>query len=88
MFSLNLSKMDDQIVMVFSDVMDEAISILQAEEVVATAASTSTRRSKRHRRYVNRDHKMAHFMLRHNYFDDDCVCFHPIEKEVQHTSHH
>jgi hypothetical protein len=35
--------MEDQIVMAFSDVMDEAMSILQAEEAIAAAASSSTR---------------------------------------------
>jgi hypothetical protein len=37
--------MDDQIVMAFSDVMDEVMSILQAEEVVAATASSSTQLS-------------------------------------------
>jgi hypothetical protein len=35
--------MEDQIAMAFSDVMDEAMSILQAEEAIAAAASSSTR---------------------------------------------
>jgi hypothetical protein len=35
--------MEDQITMVFSGVMDEAISIVQAEEVAAAAVSLSTR---------------------------------------------
>jgi hypothetical protein len=65
--------MDDPITMVFSGVMDEAMSIVQVEEVVATAASSSTRRLKRARRYVNRDREATHFRLRHDYFDDDCV---------------
>jgi hypothetical protein len=34
--------MDDQITMVFSDIMDEAMNILQTEEVAAAAASSST----------------------------------------------
>jgi hypothetical protein len=65
--------MVDQIVMTFLGVMYEAISIVQAEETAATAASSSTRRSKRARRYVNRDREVAHFGLRHDYFDNDCV---------------
>jgi hypothetical protein len=55
--------------MTFSGTMDQAKSILQAEE----AASSSTRQSKRRRRYVNRDREKTHFSLRHDYFDDDCV---------------
>jgi hypothetical protein len=35
--------MEDQIAMAFSDVMDEAMSILQAEEAIVAAASSSTR---------------------------------------------
>jgi hypothetical protein len=35
--------MEDQIAMAFSDVMDEAMSILQAEEAIAATASSSTR---------------------------------------------
>jgi hypothetical protein len=57
--------------MMFSDVMDEAMSIVQADESVTVAASSSTRQLKRRRRYVNRE--AAHFSLRHNYFDDDCM---------------
>jgi hypothetical protein len=49
------------------------MSILKAEEAAAVAASSSTQRRKRHRHYVNRDYETAHFRLRHNYFDDDCV---------------
>jgi hypothetical protein len=41
--------------MTFSGVMDEAMSIRKAEEVVAITASSSTRWPKRHQRYVNRD---------------------------------
>jgi hypothetical protein len=59
--------------MVFLDVMYEAMSILQAEEVVAAIASLSTRCLKRHRRYINCDHEAAHFSLWHDYFNDDCV---------------
>jgi hypothetical protein len=43
----NSSKIDDQIDMTFLSVMNEAMSILKADEVVAAAASSSTRRSKR-----------------------------------------
>jgi hypothetical protein len=46
MSSSNSSEMDDQIVMIFLDVMDEVMSILQAEEAAAAAASSSTRWSK------------------------------------------
>jgi hypothetical protein len=42
MSSSNSSEMDDQITMVFLGVMDEAISILQAEEAAVAAASSST----------------------------------------------
>jgi hypothetical protein len=55
--------MDDQIVMTFLDILDEVMSILQAEEVVAAVASLSTRQPKCHRRYVNRDREAAHFGL-------------------------
>jgi hypothetical protein len=53
--------MEDQIDMSFLSLMDQAMSILQADEV----ASSSTRRMKHHRHYVNR--------LQHDYFDGDCV---------------
>jgi hypothetical protein len=43
MSSSNSNEIEDQITIPFSDVMDEAMSILQAEEVVAVAASSSTR---------------------------------------------
>jgi hypothetical protein len=59
--------------MVFQGVMEEVMSMLQAEEVVASADSSSTQGPKRRRRYVNRDHEVAHFRLRHDYFDDDYV---------------
>jgi hypothetical protein len=59
--------------MVFQCVMEEAMCMLQAEEIAAAAASSSIRGPNRRRRYVNRDRKIAHFMLRHDYFDDDCV---------------
>jgi hypothetical protein len=61
--------MEDQIVIAFSGVMDQAMSILVAKE----AGSSSTRRSKRRRRYVNRDREAAHLRLRHDYFNDNCV---------------
>jgi hypothetical protein len=47
--------------------------MLQAEEATAAVASLSTRGSKRHQRYVNRDREAAHFRLWHDYFNDDCV---------------
>jgi hypothetical protein len=53
--------------------MEEVMSMLQAKKAVAAAASSSTRGSKRCRRYVHRDREAAHFRLRHDYFDDDCV---------------
>jgi hypothetical protein len=53
--------------------MEEVMSILQAEEDATAAASSSTRRSKRCRRYVNCDREADHFRLWHDYFDDDCV---------------
>jgi hypothetical protein len=73
MFSSNSSEMENQLIMTFQGVMEEAISMLQVEEVVATTASSSTRGPKRHRQYVNRDREAAHFRLQHDYFDDDCV---------------
>jgi hypothetical protein len=69
----NSSEMEDQIAIMFSDVMDKAMSIVQAEEAAAAAASSSTRRSKRSRCYINRDHEAAHFRLWHDYFDNDYV---------------
>jgi hypothetical protein len=45
----NSSEIEDQLIMSFQDVMEEAMSMLQAEEVVATAASSSTQGPKRHR---------------------------------------
>jgi hypothetical protein len=70
MSSSNSSELEDQIAMAFSNVMDEAMSILQAEEATA---SSSTQWLKRRRRYVNHDREASHFRLRHDYFDDDCV---------------
>jgi hypothetical protein len=63
--------------MVFQGGMKEVMSMLQVKEVATTAASSSTRGSKRHQRYINRDREAAHFMLRHDYFDDNCVCPRP-----------
>jgi hypothetical protein len=65
--------MENQIGMAFSGVMNEVMSIRQAEEAVVAVASLSTRRSKRHRCYINRDREAAHFRLQHDYFDDNCV---------------
>jgi hypothetical protein len=59
--------------MAFSGVMNEVMSIVQAEEAEATVASSSTRRQKRRRRYINRYREVVHFRLRHDYFDDNCV---------------
>jgi SpoVK/Ycf46/Vps4 family AAA+-type ATPase len=53
MSSSNSTEMEDQITMVFLSAMDEAMSIVQVEEAVATSASSSTQRPKLHRRYVN-----------------------------------
>jgi hypothetical protein len=63
MSSSNSNKIKDQLTMMFQGFMEEAMSMLQAEEVVATAASSSTRGPKRRRRYVNRDREAAHFRL-------------------------
>jgi hypothetical protein len=49
------------------------MSILQAKEVMDAVASSSTRRLKRRRRYINCNRETAHFRLRHDYFDDDYV---------------
>jgi hypothetical protein len=57
--------MDDQIIMIFSDIMNEGTSIPQAEEA---AASSSTRPPKRYQRYINRDCEAAHFSLQYDYF--------------------
>jgi hypothetical protein len=42
MSSSNSSEIDDQLTMAFQGVIEEVMSISQAEEVVATAASSST----------------------------------------------
>jgi hypothetical protein len=38
----NSSEMDDQIIMVFLDIMDEIMSILQAEEAIIAVAFSLT----------------------------------------------
>jgi hypothetical protein len=48
--------------------MEEAMSMLQAKEGAAAAASLSTQGPKHRRRYVNRDREAAHFRLQHDYF--------------------
>jgi hypothetical protein len=48
MSSSNSSEIEDQIAMAFSDVMDEAMNILQVEEAATAATSSSTRRSNHH----------------------------------------
>jgi hypothetical protein len=55
MTSSNSSEMENQLIMAFQGIMEEAMSMLQAEEVMAATASLSTRGPKRCRRYVNRD---------------------------------
>jgi hypothetical protein len=42
MYSSNSSEMEDQLIMAFQGVLEEAMSMLQVEEVVATTASSST----------------------------------------------
>jgi hypothetical protein len=76
MHSPNSSEMDDQLTMTFQDVMEEAMSMLQAEDATTVAASSSTQGPKHCRQYVNRDCEVAHFKLRHDYFGDDCM-YHP-----------
>jgi hypothetical protein len=49
--------MKDQIAMVFAGVIDEAMSITQVEEAATASTSSSTRGSKRRRRYVKHDVK-------------------------------
>jgi hypothetical protein len=77
MSSSNSSEMVDQLIMMFQGIIEEAMSMLQAEEVVAAAASSSIRGLKHRQRYVNRDREATYFRLRHDYFDDDCVYLHP-----------
>jgi hypothetical protein len=81
MSSSNSSKIEDQLIMTFQGIIEEVMSMLQAEEVAAAAASSSTRGLKRHRRYVNRGREAAYFRLWHDYFDDDCVYLHPTSVE-------
>jgi hypothetical protein len=71
--SSNLSEIEDQLTIAFQGIMEEAMSMLQAEEVMTTVASSSTWGPKRRRRYVNRDREVTYFSLRHDYFDNDCV---------------
>jgi hypothetical protein len=47
--SSNSSKMKNQLTMMFQGVMEEVMSMLQAEEAVVAAASSSTRAPKRRR---------------------------------------
>jgi hypothetical protein len=47
MSSSSLSKMEDQLTMVFQGVIEEAMSMSQAKETAALTASSSTRGSKR-----------------------------------------
>jgi hypothetical protein len=47
MSSSNSNEMEDQLTMAFQSVMKETMSMLQAEEVVAAAAYSSTRGPKR-----------------------------------------
>jgi hypothetical protein len=77
--------MKNQLTMAFQDIMEEVMNMLQAEEVAAAAASSSTREPKRRPRYVNRDREAAHFKLRHDYFDDDCVCNIPSSNPCNHV---
>jgi hypothetical protein len=42
MFSSNSTEMEDQLSMAFQGVMEEAMSMLQAKEAAAAAASSST----------------------------------------------
>jgi hypothetical protein len=73
----NSSEIEDQLTMAFQGVMEEDMSMLQVEEDVTAAASSSTRGPKRHQQYVNRDREVAYFRLRHDYFDDGCVYPYP-----------
>jgi hypothetical protein len=56
-------KIDDQIAVTFLGIIDEAMSILQAEEATTAVASSSTRRLKHRQHYVNRDREAAYFRL-------------------------
>jgi hypothetical protein len=76
MSSSNSNEMEDQIAIAFLGVMDKAMSIVQVEEAATAAASSSTRRPKHRRCYVNRNREAAYFRLWHDYFDNDYV-YHP-----------
>jgi hypothetical protein len=67
--------------MVFSDVMEQVMSILVAEEV----GSSLTPRAKHRWRYVNCDREATHLRLQHDYFDDDCVYPVILPSEVPYT---
>jgi hypothetical protein len=56
-------KIDDQIAVTFLGIIDEAMSILQAEEATTVVASSSIRRLKHRQHYVNRDCETAYFRL-------------------------
>jgi hypothetical protein len=49
MSSSNSTEIKDQLIMMFQGVMGEGMSMLQVEEVVVAAASSSTRGPKYHR---------------------------------------
>jgi hypothetical protein len=49
MSSSNSSEIEDQLTIALQDIMEEAMSMLQAEEIAAAAASSSTRGPKRRR---------------------------------------
>jgi hypothetical protein len=61
--------MEDQIVTALSGAMEEAVSILTAEEV----GYSSTPQPKRRWRYINREREAAHLSMYHDYFNNDCV---------------
>jgi hypothetical protein len=75
MSSSNSSKMNDQIAVIFLGIMNEAMSILQAEKTTFATASSSTR-------------AVSILLSEAINVEERCeVCFHPTEEEVQHTSH-
>jgi hypothetical protein len=59
--------------LLFLGVIDEVMSIFEAEEAATAAALSSTQRLKRRQFYANRDREAAHFRLWHDYFDDNYV---------------
>jgi hypothetical protein len=61
--------MKDQITMTLSDVKKQAMSILAAK----VGGSSLIPQLKHHRRYANRDRKVAHLMLWYDYFNDNYV---------------